>query len=360
MKQSVNSDKLIRVLFATATTTGGGAERMLFNIIRQMDSQHECRLFITSSQKVPLLFSDDILAINANKTHAISAFPQLLREIRSFQPQHIFTTSSNVGYLLVLAKKILHADFKIYIRCAVPPSEIYQKDIKTRLLNRIIRKTYSEATLIIAQTDFSRADLIRAYNLKSEKVKTIRNIVDIQLIKTQADDGDAPELKDGAFNIVAAGALYSVKGFDLLVESVAKLLKGTNRHLYILGEERYELGYRARLQKQINELGVSDNIHLLGHKSNPYPYYRKSNLFVLSSRKEAFPNVVLEALTLGTPVVATDVVDWTGVITPGVNGFVALKNDVESLETQIHQALEKPIMISAQTFNNFNYNELFR
>lgn len=354
-----NSESKVRVLFATASTTGGGAERMLFNIIRQMDSRHECRLFITSDQEVPELYRGQIEAVSAHKSHAVSAFPRLLKEIKRFKPHHIFTTSSNVGYMLVLAKKLLRADFKIYIRCAVPPSEIYHTDLKTRLLNRVIRKTYRAATLIIAQTDFSRADLIRAYNLEADRVRTIRNIVDTELVNAQADEHEATDLNPGDFNIVAAGALYSVKGFDLLIEAAAPLLRGTDRHLYILGEERYEPGYRDRLQALIDSQGVKDNVHLLGQKVNPYPYYRQADLFVMSSRKEAFPNVVLESLTLGTPVVATDVVDWTGVITPGVNGFVARRDDVDSLRAQLRVSIESPIRISATDFRNFNYNELF-
>lgn len=349
----------IRVMFATASTTGGGAERMLFNIIRQMDSRHECRLFITSNQKVPVLYNGCIRAVNANKKHAVSAFQKLLKDIRKFKPHHIFTTSSNVGYMLVWAKKLLRADFKIYIRCAVPPSEIYQTDLKTRLLNNIICKTYQGATLIIAQTDFSRSDLIKAYNIDADKVRTIRNIVDTRLVNEQADEFRPEEFNPDNFNIVAAGALYSVKGFDLLIEAIAPLIKDSNRHLYILGEERYEAGYRNKLQALIDLQGVSDNIHLVGHKSNPYPYYKHADLFVMSSRKEAFPNVILEALTLGTPVVATDVVDWSGVITVGVNGYVAHKDDADSLYHQLRRVIESPIIISGHAFQNFNYNDLF-
>ena len=70
---------------------------------------------------------------------------------------------------------------------------------------------------------------------------------------------------------------------------------------------------------------------MLNKPVNPYPYFKKANLFVMSSRKEGYPNVVLEALTLGVPVVATDVVDWTGVIKDGKNGYIAKKNNVDMM-----------------------------
>lgn len=358
--QSTQSDNKIRVLFVSASTRGGGAERMLFNIIRSLDEKHQARLFITSDQTVPEVYSSYIEAINANKKHAISAFFKLLGYLKRFKPRHVFTTSSNIGYLLVIAKKLLRAKFKIYIRCAVPPSEIYQRDIKTRLLSRIITMTYNSADMIIAQTDYSRKDLIKAYKLQPNKVQTIRNIVDHSFIASQAACGSAPELKTGNFNIIAVGALYSIKGFDILIEATTPLLReDQHRHLYIIGEERYEVGYRQILQQMIDDRDLSNQIHLLGHKQNPYPYMKAADLLVMSSRKEGFPNVVLEALSLGTPVVATDVVDFTDVIIEGVNGYVVSKSDSNSLCNGITKALATSFDTTSISINNFNYNILF-
>lgn len=348
-----------RVLFVTASTKGGGAERMLFNIIRQMDCKHCSKLFITSDEKVSCGLENHFPVVNANKTHAINAFPKLFKELKNYRPDHVFTTSSNVGYMLILAKKLLHADFKVYIRCAVTPSEIYQTDFKTRMLNKIISITYNSADLIIAQTDFMREDLIKSYSIKPDRVRTIRNIVDKHFVESESNKFKPIEYSSDNYNIVAAGALYSVKGFDILIEAIAPLIKHTNRHLYILGEERYESGYHNRLNAQIKSLGLSDNIHLLGHKSNPYPYLKAADLFVMSSRKEGYPNVVLESLCLGTPVVATDVVDWSGVIFPGQNGLSTQKNNVDSLRQSLIRAFDTQWDMNITSLANYNYNELF-
>lgn len=357
-RKSSAGNNLIRVLFVTASTKGGGAERMLFNIIRSMDDNHEARLFITSDEPVPEIYAKDVTAINAGKRHAVSAFFRLLNEIRKYRPNNIFTTSSNIGYMLVLAKKILRARFRIYIRCAVPPCEIYQTDLKTRLLNGVIRLTYNSADMIIAQTKFMREDIIRSYKVNPTKVKTIRNIIDRDFVVSQAEKGKAIELCKSNYNIVAAGALYSVKGFDILIKAIAPLISDTNRHLYILGEERYEPGYRDELNDLIKRLGMENNIHLLGHRANPYPYFKAADLFVMSSRKEGYPNVVLEALSLSTPVVATDCVDWSGVITERVNGFIAKKNDIHSLREAIKKAMDNKFG-KIEKISNYNYNELF-
>jgi glycosyltransferase, family 1 len=347
-----------KVLFVTASTTGGGAERMLFNIIRSMDKAHEARLFITSDAKVPEAYKNDVISVSAGKRHAMSAFVDLLYYIKNYKPEHVFTTSSNVGYMLILIKRLLGAQYKVYIRCAVTPSEIYQNDLRSKVLAKVNRLTYNGAQLVIAQTEFMRRDLIRAYNIKSEKVKAIRNIADVNFVKSQAEVSNAVELKPTDFNIVAAGALYSVKGFDILIEAVAPLIKDSDKHLYILGEERYESGYRAFLEGLIHKFEAEQNIHLIGQKTNPYPYFKAADLLVMSSRKEGYPNVVLEALTLETPVVVSDCVDWSDVVIEGQNGFVAEKNNVASLRNALEKAFSNRFGEIRQ-IDNYNYNDLF-
>lgn len=356
----VGVTRIKKILFATASTTGGGAERMLFNIIRSLDCSHICKLFVTSTETVPPSYVESIDWVNANKVHAIQAFPTLLKELKSFRPDYVFSTSSNVGYMLVLAKIILRANFKIIIRCAVTPSEIYQKDIKSRILNKVISRTYDYTDMLIAQTEFMRNDLIRCYGVHQDKVKVIRNIVDKDFIKSQSVKFTPAELESQNFNIVAVGALYSVKGFDLLIDAISPIMKrNADLMLYILGEERYEIGYKNTLMTMISNAGLFGRIHLLGRRENPYPYFKAADLFVMSSRKEGFPNVVLESLSLKTPVVATDCVDFSGVIEEGVNGYVVRKNDVDSLRSGISTAIDTEFDLGNYELENYDYNLLF-
>ena len=98
---------------------------------------------------------------------------------------------------------------------------------------------------------------------------------------------------------VAAGRLTSVKGFDLMIEAIA-MLNDLHIHLDILGEG---ILYNE-LKQQIQTCGVEDKVSLVGFQQNPYAWFSSADGFLLSSRYEAFPNVVLEALTCGTPVIA--------------------------------------------------------
>lgn len=350
-----------KILFITVDTTGGGAERMMFNIIGSLRPEHDIRLLITSSQSSQGLCPRPLSSKNLNKKHASSALFSIISEVRDFKPDYIFTTSSSIGYMAIIAKyMMLKHKPRVFIRCAVPPSEVYHKSLKPRLLNFIIKTTYNKADLIIAQTNYMRQDLIDSFQLCPQKVKTIRNIVDTSYINKKASGTCPTEYNKNTYNIVAAGALYSVKGFDLLIDALS-LIKGQhqNINLYIIGDERYETGYKSFLQSLIDKQGLTQRAFLLGHKSNPYPYICHADLLVMSSRKEGYPNVVLEALFLNTPVVATDCVDWKDVIFSGINGYVVPRNNVSAIANAIALSYDTRFDMKAHRISNFDYNGLF-
>mgnify|MGYP005755539295 CR=1 FL=1 len=349
----------IKVAFVSATTRKGGAERMLFNIMNTLDDRHEIQLYITSKDVVPSFVANKFRVVRFGKKHAKAALWQLLLNLKKSHPQYVFTTSSNIGYLLIMIRWMLQANFKVFIRCAVPPVEVYHHSLKTRFLSCINRWLYKGCDLMIAQTEFMRQDLMRAYHMRPDQVRVIRNIIDKAYIDRSIASEEIICLPNG-FNFVASGMLYSVKGFDLLIEAIAPIVKRhRNVFLSILGEERYETGYRDFLQSKIDALGMAEHVRLVGYKENPYPYYKAANVFVMSSRKEGFPNVVLEALYLKTPVIATDCVDFTGVIQDGVNGFIVPKDNVAALSDALQKALSYQFRMDVNQVSNFDYNTLF-
>lgn len=350
----------IRVIFFTASTTGGGAEKMLFNIISSLDEKHKSYLVITSKDNLPGDVSIPSEVYKLGFENARKAFSQIVFVIKKIKPQYVFTTSSSIGYILALAKYFVKQDFKVVIRCAVTPTEIVKTSFKDTLLKYVIRFSYKKCDLLIAQTSYMKEDLVKTYHVRPQQVRVIRNIVNKDYLAQQSLLFYPEEFIEGEYNIVASGALYSVKGFDLLIEAINPIIKSNaNVHLWILGQERYEVGYRNFLQGLIDKWGLGNNVTLLGYRANPYPYYKYADLFVMSSRKEGFPNVVLEALYLGTPVVATDCVDFNGVIFDGVNGFVVKKNSVGAIEEGVRKALKTSFEMGKVKLNNYDYNNLF-
>lgn len=351
----------IKLVFVSPSTQGGGAERMQLNIMHSLSEDKYNITFInTGTEPKPKDLSEYVKYKQYNKQHARQSFWNLLCDLRKVNPKYVFTTSIVIAYLLQLVRLFALLKFKLVVRIAVPPSDSPHSNLKSRILKKINATTLKYSDVIIAQTEFSKTDIAKHYNVPLHKIQVIRNIVDKSMLESKGNEYYPVELASEHYNIVAAGALYSVKGFDLLIDAMKLVVDKNNVvRLYILGEERYEIGYKNNLLKQITENGLQDNVFLLGHKSNPYPYYKNSNLFVMSSRTEGFPNVVLEALYYGTPVVATNCVDFSGVITDGVNGFVVGKESHITIAEGIKSAIVTLEKSNAFTIHNFNYEKLF-
>ena len=129
----------------------------------------------------------------------------------------------------------------------------------------------------------------------------------------------ASEPGKSLINFVSAGRLVASKGFDLLIEALA-LCGNPRLRLTLLGEGPL----REKLEALAKSRGVAGQVRFVGFQSNPYPFFFKADAFVLSSHFEGFPNVVLEALTCGTPVIATPAVGGVREILEGVESCVVV------------------------------------
>ena len=135
----------------------------------------------------------------------------------------------------------------------------------------------------------------------SAKMVVIYNPMDVERVRRLADAGENPFADPGP-HLVAVGRLWKQKGFDVLLDSLALIRNSLAAKLTIVGEGPLELELKAQSER----LGLSGAVRFVGFQPNPYAYLKHADLFVLSSRYEGLPNVVLEALALGKPVVATD------------------------------------------------------
>lgn len=135
------------------------------------------------------------------------------------------------------------------------------------------------------------------------------------------------------FLLGALGRLSHEKGFDLLLTAFQRLLqsesdsKASSMHL-VLGGHGDE---REALENQARELGIASRVHFLGFCSDSRGFYRDLDLFVLSSRREGLPNVVLEAMAMEVPVIATRINGVPRLVDHDVNGWLIDSESVEAL-----------------------------
>ena len=227
----------------------------------------------------------------------------------------------------------------------------------------MIRLLYRRAETIIAQTEEMRMELIKKAKLTASNIYTIQNPQDFVMIDGLAQV-KSPFLKKNTINYVASGRFAPAKGFDILVRAFALVEKRINNvELYIVGQNSGpNEEYFLRIDQLIKELNLSEKIHCVGYQKNPYAYVKNADCFVLSSRNEGLPNVLIEALYLGTPAAATTCIPAIErIIEKGKTGFLAVSENAESLAEAMIQAASLGRITSNTVLDTMPaFNPLFR
>lgn len=182
----------------------------------------------------------------------------------------------------------------------------------------------------------------RAAGVPAERCVLIENGVDTrdyQRSGTPTEAKQALGIDPRRLVIGAAGRLSPEKGFDLLIRAVDRLVQSElDIELHILGEGED----RTRLESLIAELDCGDRVRLLGYQSDLRPFYEAMDVFALSSLREGLPNVVLEAMAMEVPVVASEIAGMPRLIRPGRNGLLVPPGDVAALTEALGDLLRDP------------------
>jgi len=160
----------------------------------------------------------------------------------------------------------------------------------------LVRMTYPRVKNVIAVSEDVASILRSDYGLKN--VSRIYNPVDAEDVQAEVDK----PFEHPKPYIVALGRFHEVKRYDLLIDAYAKSKMKDDCDLIIVGDGEL----RDSLENQDNNLRLYGKVHFAGTQSNPFPYLAGAEFLTLSSRTEAFPMVLIEALALECPVVATD------------------------------------------------------
>jgi len=169
----------------------------------------------------------------------------------------------------------------------------------------LARRLYPRADSIVAISRRMAADLARFLRLSESRILTIHNPYDIQKVREGAaapSDGAMPT-RPGRRFIMAMGRLVPLKRFEDLIAAFAPVAATRpDVDLVILGEGPE----RGRLETQAAAMGLTDRVYMPGFSANPYGVLNLASVFALTSETEGFPNAIIEALALGTPVISTD------------------------------------------------------
>jgi glycosyltransferase involved in cell wall biosynthesis len=202
----------------------------------------------------------------------------------------------------------------------------------------LVRLLYRFADRIIANSQETADDLSK---LIGRTVTCVYNptINDRLLHLMQEPIREAWFLDDKRPCVIAIGRLSPQKGFDSLIAAFAAVRRRIDCRLVILGDGEL----RGSLERQVAEMGLNGDVYLPGFVPNPYKFLSASDLFVLSSRYEGLPNVLIEAVYLRVPCVATSCKSGPReVLINGQGGRLVPPDDVGAMAAAIEEVLRNP------------------
>ena len=164
----------------------------------------------------------------------------------------------------------------------------------------MVKYSYKRANLVLANSYAMQTDLIENFRIKTP-VRVIYNPIDLGFIKTHKDEDPGFVFDKNIFYFVNVGGFRREKNHLLLLQAFF-ILKNLPCKLLIVGGGIME----EELKQKVNDLGLGDKVVFCGFESNPFRFVSRSDCFVLSSDVEGFPNVLIEALACGKPVISTD------------------------------------------------------
>ena len=302
------------VLFLIPSLRGGGAERVITTLLQHLDrSSFKLTLALVDARESVFLneVPADVEFIDLRCRRVRYALPKIIAMIWKRRPDVVFSTLGHLNLALALLRPLLPRHPRYIARESSIVSQVLAAYRNPRLWRWMYRRFYGNHDVIVCQSQVMLDDLVANHAFPRERTVLIHNPVDVERARrlaaeTGPDNDPAFKKNLDGVQLVATGRLAHPKGFDLLIEALA-LLDAAQIRLTILGEGPL----RACLERLAYTRGVADRVRFAGFQENPYAYFARANAFVLSSRFEGFPNVVLEALACGTPVIATPALGGT-------------------------------------------------
>ncbi len=292
----------------TSFSGAGGVERMVVNLLHG---------FIELGQRVELVLvraegphlahlPAAVETIRLGTRHTFLATAALARYLRERRPSALLAAKDRAGRTAVIARALAGTRTPIVLRLGTNLSTAMadRRAIDRWLRYWPIRLLYPRIDRIVAVSNGVAEDTAHIARLPREQIVVIRNpVITPRLAVRAAAPCPHPWLGAGEPPvIVGAGRLQRQKDFPTLIRAFARLHAERDCRLLLLGEGNG----RAALQALVRQLGLDACVDLPGYQSNPYPFLAGAALFVLSSAWEGSPNVLTEAMALGTPVAATD------------------------------------------------------
>ena len=322
---------------------GGGAERIILNLAEGFTRRGFAIDLVLAQAEGPYLaeVSDSVRVVDLKASRVLRSLPALVRYLRRERPQAMLVVMKHTNIVALWARRLAGVPLRLVVSEHVAPSGSLQHWSRLRglLMPHLMRTFYAWADAIVAVSKGVADDLARVAGIPREHIQVIHNPIVTHQLREKAKvplrhpwfiPGQPPVL-------LAVGRLTPQKDFGMLIRAFARARRKRRMRLLILGEGPE----RRALEMLIRQLGLQEDVSMIGFVENPYPYMANASLFVLSSRWEGLPGVLIEALCCGAPLIATDCRSGPReILADGQYGQLVPVGDVQGLANAIETSLE--------------------
>jgi len=300
--------KQIQLLAVIPGLGGGGAERALVNLLRHLGSERfqvQLVAFETAGRfrrEVPV--GIPVHDLKGRRQYDMRMVVRLARLLHAERPDAVLSVTRYANVVTLLAARLARFTGPVIVNEQNNPSAEFQQFGGRWLKGLALRYLYPRAEGITAISRGIATDLTGRWSVPASKVTVIPNPVDVAWIRRLAQEPSPhPWLTDGKAPVaIGVGRLHPQKDFGLLLRAFRLVRSAQPAHFIILGEGPE----RAFLENEVQRLELVADVLLPGFQENPFSWMARADVFVLSSRYEGFGNVIVEAMALGCPVIATN------------------------------------------------------
>ena len=290
------------IIFFCPSMEEGGVEKNLITICNGMSNNQKISL-ITANKDKKVFFKKKVKFITANtnffnkKSRFIKSIFCAYLLLKNYNSKKTTIVSFQSNILAIVMSKILN--YKVIIRSNQSPNNYANNIFKRKIMSFFFKK----ADKIIVNSDDFRKEFKKFFNLNAF---SIYNLIES---RSKLESLSSMKIKNNFFsnskkvlNILSVGRLVVQKN-QITILKALNLIKNKKKFRFCLVGKGDEYN---NLKIFINENKLNDQIKIINFKKNIYPYYHKADLFILSSLYEGLPNTLIEALTLGVPIISSD------------------------------------------------------
>ncbi|WP_226063780.1 glycosyltransferase [Kaistella polysaccharea] len=359
-----------KILIRIGSLRHGGAEKVLVTFLQNLPKdKYEIDLLlnlysgkylaeIPSWINVLYLNKGEMITTNRLQDLPVKAFRVLYQKILKMFPSLLYQfilkeKKYDIEFAAIhgMRDEILNSPLKLSKKIVWIHNDLKKTEFHN-YTEEEFRKFFGFDKIMVISEKIEKDFKILAINEKEkQKIVRIYNPLDTEEILLKSEVGsqklEVENLKNEVAVFVSVGTVFPQKGFDRLLKVHKQLLdEGLEHKILILGDG-YDFENIKRLKE---ELEVSETATLLGFIDNPYPYFKKADFYILSSRYEGFPTVLFEALTLKKKIIATDVSGVREMLVDGKLGLI-----VENSEAGIYEGMKQALQ-NAESFKDYEQN----